>query len=381
MLSIKASELADQKFVGYGKVRLQKIDEVTLRHACVMLGIVSKDTTETKHELIEKVVKYKRSYAIERRSQEPCTGPSQDSVSLFLPADAMQVLAFNTLKLRTTDAAFFDWWKQMASVFVQQDVVMLSEVPGSDATKRVDALLKMMNNVASKQTTQTPQFAPTMHSADLYHPNGYNVYMSEKDKTCGDVHVALVRNSIKVVEIKTLHRVCDVEMSHAPFVVTVVNSKMPENYRRWNFVSVHMAPCSTERRPTRDRELRAFLEQYPLLSELRSGEPFTTKGAKDAQRAPCTHVIAGDFNTSLQEIVDIAGKGVVESWEFGVDVPTTCGGRSYDHFMVSKTLMGVANRSYKALPIVTQNSRMSLYGISDHYPILMQIEIPSCSKR
>ena len=280
---------------------------------------------------------------------------SRTRASIWKPRYSLKICAFNALKLRLDRDGLEDDWRELIADFAQDmDVIVLSEVRASTALfkRRAVGLLDRLNLV------------------------GESVWSLVTSESSGpgipELHVILCKSPIRVVRSQTLQAIGSIKMDHAPFSALLGDSRPGGG--RVVVTSVHMPPETRARE--RDVQIVRLLEMYGKTGEstVRLETPFTTRGAKDAKTPFVAHVLAGDWNAYLGNPRYEASKWGFEVL-FGENTKTTAGRRAFDNFLLSEDTRDNYTISAKVLELaVHQNSRKSVIGLSDHSPIVLELE-------
>ena len=268
----------------------------------------------------------------------------------------MSILAFNSLKLRVNREGLAEQWLDLVSVMATVDVVLLSEVPSSDAEARTQQLVALMGIGQTDGVADEWTFA-------VSEPSGPGN---------PEVHVAIVKQPIRLLETVTHKQANGVQLDHAPFTIKISDPRFSRG-QVMLLSSVHFPPAS--RAKDRDNQMNAFFRAYNTTTDMRLGEPFTLKGAKDARKQPVAHVVAGDFNAyPLERVPDLLSLG----WGYplvGSQVATSAGRKSFDHFVPDALTSESYNLSWEVLQLaLPQNSAKGQIGLSDHDPIVLTIK-------
>jgi endonuclease/exonuclease/phosphatase family metal-dependent hydrolase len=379
-----ASELLRAGLKGKGEKKLAALDDAVL--GALVAGIGAEDFIDestSSADMVKILLKHKRKGAKSKQDakedakeeeefrrpsppRRPATpappyadekGPvaSRTRASIWKPRYSLKICAFNALKLRLDRDGLEDDWRELIADFAQDmDVIVLSEVRASTALfkRRAVGLLERLNLV------------------------GESVWSLVASESSGpgtpELHVILCKSPIKVMRSQTLQAIGSIQMDHAPF------SSLLEDPRpgggRVVVTSVHMPPESRARE--RDVQIVRLLEMYGKAGEssVRLETPFTTRGANDARTPFVSHVLAGDWNAYLGNPRYEASKWGFEVL-FGENTKTTAGRRAFDNFLLSEDTRDNYTISAKVLELaVHQNSRKSVIGLSDHSPIVLELE-------
>jgi len=281
---------------------------------------------------------------------------------LIVRRHQLRIMSFNSLKLRTGRTGLQEQWVAFAALLCEFDLVLMSEVPAKDVAMRCDGLVRLMTSCADSTVSTW-----TVHISEPSGPGN------------PEVHVAIARSPLVVVEQQTLHHVEGTAMDHAPFTLLVFDPRF-ERRKRLVVTHVHLPPSSRAR--SRDTQLQSLLRWYPLQSSLRLHAPFDPKAAAERDLDEVAHVICGDFNVHPSECVEGLPSCGWAPPLLSKHVSTSAGGKSYDNFIVdSHTLKAcscVADVMELAVP---QNNRRGEVGLSDHDPIVLTLkEMPAAGR-
>lgn len=266
------------------------------------------------------------------------------------------ILAFNSLKLRVNHEGLAEQWLDLVNIMSSVDVVLLSEVPAKEAKARTQQLVALMMMEQKDGVADEWSFSVS--------------------EPCGpgnpEVHVALVKRPIRVIETVTHTEANGVQLDHAPFSIKINDPRFSRG-QTIIVTSVHFPPSS--RSKDRDQQMNAFFKAYNTTATMRMNEPFTLKGAKDARKQPVAHIVAGDFNAyPLDRVPDLLELG----WGYplvGSQVATSAGRKSFDHFVPDAHTTESYNLSWEILQLaMPQNSSKGEIGLSDHDPIILTIK-------
>lgn len=392
-----ASELLQMGLKGKGEKKLAAMDDALLRALVVGIGAEeSIDENTSRDELVKILMKQKRKESKKKRDEgkeeggeeektetsppAPTTPPprpitpappeiglapvleeketpvsSRTRASIWKPRYSLKICAFNALKLRLDKEELEkDWEELIADFSVDMDVIVLSEVRASNALfkRRAVGLLERLNLVG--------EYVWSITASEASGPG------------IPELHVILCKSPVKVLRSQTLKSIGSIQMDHAPFSVLLEDTRPGGG--RVAVTSLHMPPESRSRE--RDVQIVRLLECYGKTGEssVRFDTPFTTKGAKDAKTPFVAHVLAGDWNAYMGN-----PRYEVEKWGFevifGENTKTTAGKRAFDNFLLSEDTRDHYTISAKVLELaIHQNSRKSIIGLSDHSPIVLELE-------
>ena len=398
----KVDEIIAKACLGLGPKRLEKFTDFEATELAVKLGIenppdpsedseararldavILKFKSENRDKLIAKAVKAEpakgvheapaRKFSLSeddhpKRQPSPSKmrpGPPFRPVSDTAARQAtfanrerheLDILAFNSLKLRVNREGLAEQWLDLVKIMATVDVVLLSEVPAKEAKARTQQLVALM--MMEQQDGIADEW-----SFSVSEPSGPGN---------PEVHVALIKRPIRVVETITHIEANGVALDHAPFSIKINDPRFSRG-QTIIVTSVHFPPAS--RGKDRDQQMNAFFKAYSTKAEMRMNEPFTFKGAKDARKQPVAHIVAGDFNGyPLDRVPDLLELG----WGYplvGSQVATSAGCKSFDHFVPDAQTTESYNLSWEVLQLpLPQNSAKGEIGLSDHDPIMLTIK-------
>jgi len=260
-------------------------------------------------------------------------------------------------------------WLTLSAIMSDFDVIMLQEVPGTE---------KVMNEKMEK-------FAAML---DVATEEGrfWTAINSEKSGKDGqvtgpsaEVHVCFVKSPVELKKWGTLRKAGCTELDYAPLQVVVHDARFADEADR-DFVitSVHLPP--SKRRDARDSQIAALLRNYaaPDTSEHRMQLSFGPN--KETRQSP-VHLICGDFNTYPgQDQYQMQANGFVS--KIPKNAATTSGHENYDNVLVNthandEFLIGGGILQLKD----PHNASQSKIGLSDHFPVFVEIEEVKKTKR
>jgi len=280
----------------------------------------------------------------------------------FRVTHELNIVAFNSLKLRLDREELQDDWDAAILEFSKYDVLMLSEVRASDKLfrARVHRLVEMLNDCTEEEWT--------FHHSE---PSGPGAK---------EIHLVVAKRPVNIMAVHTLVELDGQAMDHAPMVAALEDPRFIGELRRVNVVSVHMPPKGTkERRAARDIQIRKLAATYANEASARIGAPFTNQAAKETRKkAPyVAHIIGGDFNADAKELREFEVEK--HGWEVVLgNVRTSSGGKSYDNWLINRDCKDHLVIGADVLDLCQfANFSRGQQGISDHAPIALRIkEIP-----
>lgn len=392
-------KLFNTGFHGYAQVRLGRLAPHVLnalvRH-CTSPTDTPLKADSTVGDKVARILKAKKSLQMELRcatpapltnvsdpsnaklAQEPpklTTAPPSPAVKIARPivrpatrpvfqkAHGIQLIAFNTLKLRLDRDELQDEWDAAVLEFSAYDVLLLSEVRAGDKMfkNRVHRLVEMLNDCTEDQWT-----------------------WQSSEPSNNEVHLVLAKRPIDIVDVQTLHKIDDTSMDYAPLVATLTDPRFVGELRTFNVTSVHMPPKSgSARRAARDAQIRKLVAAYPAQAALRLSTPFANQAAKETRKkAPyVAHIIGGDFNADAKELRELGADE--HGWEIVLgSVRTSSGGKAYDNWLISRDTKDHLTHGAEVLDLANfANFSRGQQGISDHAPILLRLrEVPRLEK-
>ena len=129
-------------------------------------------------------------------------------------------------------------------------------------------------------------------------------------KIIWDIHLALIRDTIKVLGMSTMHECSKTGMDYAPFCLVHKDPRFRVGNQRFVVTSVHLPP--TNRQKAQQKQLDSFIVSSTVwglegedgyggwfrstASLPKNQLPLTDKVAKEYGCPPITHMILGDFN-------------------------------------------------------------------------------------
>lgn len=376
--SERASALLAINLKGLGRKKLFDL-RIALLQEIVRIAVPGCSLSENKEELVNVLLKYKRSstkkvrlLACEAEPARPDAPPpsfpscapsssassvsgedgpvsSRTRSSVFKTQSSLKLVFFNALKLRVDRPDLLEDWRELFDALAETDMLLMSEVNAGRGLlkKRLVVAIAMLRKASQCNWEVT-----------LSDPSGPGPL---------EVHALFTRDTVRVLAHHTLFAVGDFKMDHAPLVALVEDLR---SKRKLVVTSVHMPPES--RRTKRDAQILRLLRCYREKANVRLDTPFTEKGARDAHTDAVGHVIAGDWNTFPGNSIyfaDHMGYDVL----FGKNTSTTSGGRAFDNILISKdTRHMFTSVSTQVLKLNRmQNSSAGTIAVSDHCPVLL----------
>lgn len=388
MSTVHVDELVRSNLKGWAGARLRKLDCSQLDQIAAEMGVEAQTLSSLgdTNAVITAILERKRERGKERASSPLTTlpggdwGEAEEAAALllqskiksmyrgvFVSRHQLNIMSFNSLKLRTGRAGLQEQWFAFAAMMGEFDVVMMSEVPVKQARQRANTLLQLIKSCFPLEEGRT---APswTLHVSEPSGPGN------------PEVHVAFVRSPLSVSTSQTLVRVEGVQMDHAPFQIVVRDPRFALS-KQFVITHVHMPPSA--RASERDTQLRLLLRSYGVNGSLRSDLPFDPKAAKERVMDEVTHVVCGDFNVFPDN-----DKYQLESNGWAAPliperVSTSSGGNAYDNFIIDKHAAKRCSTFGDVMELsIAHNSSSGEIGLSDHDPIVLTLkELPLVGRR
>ena len=383
-------QLADTNLKGYAETRLGNLEVEKLRRLGELFEIPEFETID-KELLVKRLIERKkstRSKPKEETTKEPGDADDEEEVVLksskalpdgektkLIPSGeegvalevtvestptstrvikerhSLHLIAFNSLKLRVGKAALADEWAALFAVFATADVISISEVPYEK------------NLAESNKRGAVMEQALEMHSGD-----SWQRHVSDPSGPGNlEVHEVFVRHPIRVVDTRTTATSSSGgSFSHAPFSLLLEDTRFAdENDQRFVITSVHFPPKG--KREERDNQIKSFFEDYSSLAINRLLTPLTAKGARDAGTTRVHHLIAGDFNSVVDDTIVDLEKHSFQKPLLDARIATSAGLEAYDNFVLSKDAVFAIEAKPLELAVCSQK------GLSDHNPIALKL--------
>jgi len=208
-------------------------------------------------ELTKLLLMYKR------RGLKPPNPPApQQLPGLFTQTYAINIIAWNSLKLRVDDTRLQPYLHELASCFAKCDVLALQEIL---ASKTLWGRVTKLKNLLEKESCVE-----------------WTMAVSEKNKNrVPEVHIVLARSPITILRYHTITEAGGVPLDNPPLIALLDVSQLVGNVKYIAVTSVHLPPAA--RADDRDRQIRALLSNYAEVARDTLKVPFTDQGAKDAR--------------------------------------------------------------------------------------------------
>ena len=322
-----------------------------------------------------------------------------DARPAFAQRPQLSIISFNIQKLRNNVDGTAVMWQQLMAEMAEHDVVVLTEVPASDAAykERVLWFLSVLNRLA-----KAPEDEPAWDMRISEPSNAVSIVEAKPEaerspRTGGnkEIHALFAKKPVKIDAFWTWKEVSHLDATRAldwaPLTVQLdvahVRS-VPEDVLL--LTMVHLPPSGRARQ--RDAQLSAMLRGYAARARSVYGFAMTTKGAKDAGPSAkrAVHVMCGDFNTfpGATEGDDENGAELyglkAGGWAppvFGTLAATSSGGKAYDNILVDAESWNIIeNAAYEGRcelertvhPLAFPN-KPGQKGISDHMPVSLTV--------
>lgn len=280
-----------------------------------------------------------------------------ERLSIFDVPNKISFVAWNTRTLAAINNKNIpdEQWNEICAEFAKHDVITLTEILPHDAEQR---LLVFFNRIK------------------YYSKTGWKLITSMAAGPCNHKqrHAILVKYPIKVVMSKTVSMI---GIDYSPLVVHLNDERMSNDKFCGDFVvsSIHMPPNRPGKPYDRYNQIFKWMNGYRSESVFRLNRCFTEKGAIEAKQTPTIHIMQGDWNEWIGNYkVETAGFDVVLS----NNLSTSGGGKPYDNFIISKNytkFLNIPTRKVLRFKRYYKSCKKE-EGLSDHAPILFELEIP-----
>ena len=291
---------------------------------------------------------------------------------MFIERQELKLMFFNSLKLRLGRAGLEEQWLCLVSVMATLDVIMISEVPAEEADHRTHMLVNLMR--LQGQSESDWQFKISEPSSARVKDLNTGNLDEDIHPVREEVHIAIVKHPLKIIETNTLHDAMGTRLDYAPFQIKFTDARFASGA---TFVvsSVHFPPAS--RANQRDGQIDAFFRTYSNRENAMARMNtifYTDRNTSPIEREKSIHIIGGDFNCYPGEKIDLPHLGYSLPL-LGSRVATSSGRKSYDNIVVDAFSYETHNISWDMLELsIPQNSSRGIIGLSDHNPIVMKIK-------
>ena len=418
-----AQELFDTNLKQYGSERLSKLPEATLRELLTLMRAATDECraddepappapTDNAARIAE-LLKLKEERAKQAKNAAAAIEAAReahalgDEPSVFAKLPGVSVIAFNILKLQRCTAGTPAMWQQLMAEMAQHDVVLLTEVPASDAAYRERVLwfLSVLNKLSKTDSNDAPWTHVVSEPANVISvkPDSDEEADGDDSAKCKvrvkpggnkEVHVCFAKAPVTIKKHWTWKEATNadggcVPLDWAPLTVALEVGHVRSLPAPTMLVTmVHMPPAA--RRLNRDEQLKALLRSYATRSRGVYGYAMTKQGAKESGKR-AVHLIAGDFNCYPGEKAKDKEKGEHEVYGLtaagfatpliGSQAATSAGRNAYDNFLIDvdswEEIEKAANDGNcevtRAVHPLAMPRKGNNKGISDHHPISFEV--------
>lgn len=288
--------------------------------------------------------------------------PELENLSIFDVSNKMSLVSWNTRTLAAMDNPDIpiEQWDEICIEFAKHDIITLTEILPlySPHNQRLQTFIDMIKK----------------HSK-----SGWKIITSKpagpgKSKGKMQIHVMLVKHPIEVIDSKTISVK---NIDYSPLVVHVRDIRMNNGIFLGDFVisSIHMPPDRGGKRIERCKQIYKWVGGYKYQSIFRLNRFFKQQQARDAQQSPTIHIMQGDWNEWIGNYsVEISGFDIILS----KNVTTSSGGKQYDNFIISCNYANYLNIPSKKVLRFKRfyKSCNGQSGLSDHAPIMFELDVP-----
>lgn len=414
-----AQELFDANLKQYGPERLGKLPEATLRE---LLTLMRAATDECRADdapappepadgaaRIAELLKLKEERAKQAKNAAAAIEAAReahalgDEPSVFAKLPGVSVVAFNILKLQRCTAGTPSMWQQLMAEMAQHDVVLLTEVPASDAAykERVLWFLSVLNKLSKTDSNEEPWTLAVSEPANVVSvkPDSDE---EDADDSCKvrakpggnkEVHVCFAKAPVTIKKHWTWKQATNadggcVPLDWAPLTVALEVGHVRSLPAPTMLVTmVHLPPAA--RRQNRDEQLKALLRSYATRARGVYGYAMTKQGAKESGKR-AVHLIAGDFNCypgekekgkeKGEEVYGLTAAGFATPL-IGSKAATSAGRNAYDNFLIDVDSWADIDEASKdgSCEVRTEVHALAMprkgknKGLSDHHPISFEV--------
>jgi hypothetical protein len=293
-------------------------------------------------------------------------------------------------------------WQQLRAEMAQHDVVLLTEVPASDAAygQRVLWFLSVLNKLSANKANETPwthvisepaNVVSVKPDSDEEDADGDDAKCRVRTKPGGnrEVHVCFAKAPVTIKKHWTWKEATNadggcVPLDWAPLTVALEVGHVRSLPAPTMLVTmVHMPPAA--RRQNRDEQLKALLRSYASRARGVYGYAVTKQGAKESGKR-AVHLIAGDFNcypgekAKGEEVYGLTAAGFAGPL-IGSQAATSAGRNAYDNFLIDVDSWADIEKADKdgscevtrAVHPLAMPRKGSNKGLSDHHPISFEV--------
>ena len=420
MSSPSAQELFDANLKQYGRERLGKLPEETLRE---LLKLMRAATDECRADdesappepadgaaRIAELLNLKEARAKEAKAAAAAIEAAReahalgDEPSVFAKLPSVSVIAFNILKLQRCTAGTPSMWQQLMAEMAQHDVVLLTEVPASDAAykERVLWFLSVLNKLSKTDSNDAPwthvvsepanvvSVKPDSDEEDADEDDSAKCKVRAKPGGNKEVHVCFAKAPVAIKKHWTWKEATNadggcVPLDWAPLTVALEVGHVRSLPAPTMLVTmVHMPPAA--RRQNRDEQLKALLRSYASRARGEYGYAMTKQGAKESGKR-AVHLVAGDFNCypgekdkEKSEVYGLTAAGFATPL-IGSQAATSAGRNAYDNFLIDVDAWAEIEKGFKdgscevtrAVHPLAMPRKGKTKGLSDHHPISFEV--------
>lgn len=418
-----AQELFDINLKQYGPERLGKLPDATLRELLTLMRAAAgsggagdepappkpADGAARIAELLKlKAERAKQAEnaavaieaAREAASEAPALG---DEASVFAKLPGVSVIAFNILKLQRSTAGTPSMWQQLMAEMAQHDVVLLTEVPASDAAYRDRVLwfLSVLNKLSKSDSNDAPWTHVVSEPANVVSvkpDSDEEGADGDDDAKCKvrakpggnkEVHVCFAKAPVTIKKHWTWKEAANADGGCVPLDWAPLTAALEVGHVRslpaptMLVTMVHMPPAA--RRQNRDEQLKALLRSYASRARGAYGYAMTKQGAKESGKR-AVHLIAGDFNcypgekAKGEEVYGLTAAGFAAPL-IGSQAATSAGRNAYDNFLIDVDSWADIEKAEddgscevtRAVHPLAMPRKGKNKGISDHHPISFEV--------
>lgn len=420
-----AQDLFDANLKQYGRERLGKLPEDTLRELLKLMRAATDECRAADEPAppeptdgaarIAELLELKEARAKEAKAAAAAIEAAReahalgDEPSVFAKLPGVSVIAFNILKLQRCTAGTPSMWQQLMAEMAQHDVVMLTEVPASDAayTERVLWFLSVLNKLSKTDSNDAPWTHAVSDPANVVSVKPDSDEDEEADANDGakckvrakpggnkEVHVCFAKAPVTIKKHWTWKEATNVDGGCVPLDWAPLTAALEVGHVRslpaptMLVTMVHMPPAA--RRQNRDEQLKALLRSYATRARGVYGYAMTKQGAKESGKR-AVHLIAGDFNCYPGETAKHKEKGEHEVYGLtaagfatpliGSQAATSAGRNAYDNFLIDvdswADIEEAANDGScevtRAVHTLSMPRKGNNKGLSDHHPISFEV--------
>lgn len=423
MPSPSAQELFDANLKQYGRERLRKLPEETLRELLKLMRAAIDECRADDESAppeptdgaarIAELLELKEARAKEAKAAAAAIEAAReahalgDEPSVFAKLPGVSVIAFNILKLQRCTAGTPSMWQQLMAEMAQHDVVLLTEVPASDAAyhERVLWFLSVLNKLSKTDSNDAPWTHVVSDPANVVSVQPDSDEDADEDDSAKckvrakpggnkEVHVCFAKAPVAIKKHWTWKEATNADGGCVPLDWAPLTAALEVGHVRslpaptMLVTMVHMPPAA--RRQNRDEQLKALLRSYASRARGEYGYAMTKQGAKESGKR-AVHLVAGDFNCYPGEKAKDKEKGEHEVYGLtaagfatplvGSQAATSAGRNAYDNFLIDvdswEEIEKAANDGScevtRAVHPLAMPRKGKNKGLSDHHPISFEV--------